>query len=317
MGNKGHHHHHDHKHSKHDHKHDGHHHNHHEKLEAADSDAAIRRIKWAFCLNMAFAVIELVGGLIIGSFAIVADAIHDFGDSLSLALALFLQKKSRMGPSAQLSYGFQRYSILSSLLSGTIIVAGSFIIVIESMTHLVRAEELPNVTGMIGLSILGILVNGAAAFGLSHGHSHNEKILSWHLIEDLLGWLAVLIGAICIRIFQVAWIDPILAVCIAIFVLVNVLRNLKEPMRIILQHTPDEKVLADIQHDMLHVPGVVSLHEVHAWSLDGRQHVFSGMVRVASWDVARQVKADCRKLLKAQGYKFISLEVDTETPHAD
>jgi cobalt-zinc-cadmium efflux system protein len=75
---------------------------------------------------------------------------------------------------------------------------------VEAITNRFEALELPNINGMISLAFLGILVNGLAAFGLSHGHSHNEKILSWHLIESLLGWIAVLIGALCIRIFQVA-----------------------------------------------------------------------------------------------------------------
>ncbi|HET9238063.1 MAG TPA: cation diffusion facilitator family transporter [Oligoflexus sp.] len=311
MGTKGHHHHHDHDH---DHaSHSGHQHS----LAIADdspaSAAAVKRIKLAFYLNMAFALIELIGGILIGSFAIIADAIHDFGDSMSLALALVLQKKSRQGATAQLSYGYQRYSILSSLVSGTIIIAGSFVICVEAITHLFEARELPNINGMIGLAILGILVNGLAAFGLSHGHSHNEKILSWHLIEDLLGWIAVLIGALCIRVFQVAWIDPVLAIGISIFVLVNVLRHLKEPLRIIMQHVPSEKDLAALRHDLEHIIGVKALRDVHAWSLDGRQHVFTACLRISSWEHATQIKEQAREKIRQKGYHFINLEVETES----
>src|SRR5262249_23187004 len=156
----GHHHPHKHEHSHaHDHDHKHHHHHHHVPGDPSDPQA-IRRIKIAFLLNMTFALIELIGGMLIGSFAIIADAIHDFGDSLSLALALFLQKKSSQGPTAQLTYGYQRYSILSSLLSGTIIIAGSFVICVESITHVFHTETMPNIPGMIGLSLLGIIVNG-------------------------------------------------------------------------------------------------------------------------------------------------------------
>jgi cobalt-zinc-cadmium efflux system protein len=306
MGTKGHHHHHDH-----DHDHASHSDHHHSLALADDSPAAVKRIKLAFYLNMAFALIELIGGILIGSFAIIADAIHDFGDSMSLALALVLQKKSRQGPTSQLSYGYQRYSILSSLVSGTIIIAGSFVVCVEAITHLFEPLELPNINGMIGLAILGILVNGLAAFGLSHGHSHNEKILSWHLIEDLLGWIAVLIGALCIRIFQVAWIDPVLAIGISIFVLVNVLRHLKEPLRIIMQHVPDEKDLEALRHDLGHITGVKALHDVHAWSLDGRQHVFTALLRITSWDHATRIKEEAREKIRQKGYRFINLEVET------
>jgi len=291
-------------------------------LNSLDQTGAIKRIKVAFYLNIAFALIELIGGILIGSFAIIADAIHDFGDSLSLALALFLHKKSQLGPTTKLTYGYQRYSIISSLLSGTIIVAGSFIIIIESITHLFQNTELPNVHGMIALSILGILVNGLAAFGLSHGHSHNEKILSWHLIEDVLGWVAVLIGAICIKVFQVTWIDPLLAIAIAIFIMYNILRNLKEPLRIILQHTPNEQDLKELKHELEHLEGVHHLTNVHAWSLDGQQHVFSGCLKIQSPDNAALIKDKARKLIEKRGFHFITIEMDVDShahahSHAD
>ncbi len=327
MDTKGHHHPHDHKdhshdhhHHDHDHKHNhaahsGHHHHHHHVIpddHSPEAVAAVRRIKIAFYLNMTFALIELIGGIIIGSLAIIADAIHDFGDSLSLALALLFQKKSRQGPSTQFTYGFQRYSILSSLISGTIIIAGSFVIIVEAITHLFEQPKLPNTTGMIGLAVLGVVINGLAAFGLSHGHSHNEKILSWHLIEDLLGWLAVLMGAICIQYFQIPWIDPLLAIGIAIFVLVNVIRHLQEPLRIILQHAPDENDLKHLREALEHMEGVKALRDVHAWSLDGRQHVFTAVLRVNSWDNAAHIKDEARKKIQGKGYRFINLEVETD-----
>lgn len=311
MGTKGHPHHHDHDH---DHaSHAGHHHHHSLAItdDSPASAAAVKRIKLAFYLNMAFALIELIGGILIGSFAIIADAIHDFGDSMSLALALVLQKKSSQGANAQLSYGYQRYSILSSLVSGTIIIAGSFVICVEAITQLFEARELPHINGMISLAVVGILVNGLAAFGLSHGHSHNEKILSWHLIEDLLGWIAVLIGALCIRVFQVSWIDPVLAIGISIFVLVNVLRHLKEPLRIIMQHVPNEKDLETLRHELKQITGVKDLRDVHAWSLDGRQHVFTALLHITSWDHATRIKEEAREKIRAKGYRFINLEVET------
>lgn len=306
MGTGHHHHHHD---SDHHHSH-AHHADHQHILDDLNSKDAVKRIKWAFCLNMAFALIELIGGVLIGSFAIIADAIHDFGDSLSLALALFLQKKSGQAPSPEFTYGYQRYSVLSSLLSGTIIVVGSFVICIESVTHLVKAEAIPNVPWMIGLALLGILANGLAAFGLSHGHSHNEKILSWHLIEDLLGWVAVLVGAICIQIFQVAWIDPLLAIGISLFILYNVARNMREPLRIILQEAPSPKELTQLKHELAHLDGVMSLSQVHAWTLDGRQHVFSGCLKLRRMDEALVIKQKARSLIESKGYRFITIEID-------
>ena len=185
----------------------GHHHHHHGHAhdhahEHQSGGEALKRIRFAFILNFLFSIVELVGGTLTGSFAIVADAIHDLGDSLSLALALYLEKKSQGGPSASLPYGYLRYSVVSAIISGIVIISGSFVVLIEAIQRLIHPEALPNVMGMVGLAVVGIVVNGVAALRLSHGHSHNERILSWHLIEDLMGWIVVLIGAVCIYSFN-------------------------------------------------------------------------------------------------------------------
>lgn len=292
----------------HHHHHHGHGHHHHHG--EGDSEASVKRIGTAFVLNMLFALIELIGGILSGSFAIVADAIHDFGDSLSLALALYLQKKSSRGPSSSLTYGYRRYSILSSLISGLIIIAGSLIIIIEAVPRLLSPHPMPHVPSMIGLALLGLTVNGIAAFKLSHGHSHNEKILSWHLIEDFLGWLAVLIGALCIYFFQIAWLDPLLAICIALFVLWNVAKNLKDPLKIILQFVPSLGDLEGLKKEIEALPGVTKIDDLHAWTLDGQQHVLTLHLVVADLKVGAELKPQIRALLLAKGYQFVTIELD-------
>ena len=298
--------------------HHHHHHHHNHNLEAADA-ASIKRIRIAFVLNMLFAVIELVGGLWTGSFAIVADAIHDFGDSMSLALALYLQKKSSQGPSSQLTYGYRRYSVLSSLVSGLIIIIGSWVIIFEAVPRLMHPEAIPHVGGMMGLALLGLCVNGFAALGLSKGHSHNEKILSWHLIEDFLGWLAVLIGAVFIYFYQIAWLDPLLAVFIALFVQWNVIKNLKDPLRIIMQSVPGSMDLRAIKTEIEAVPGVDHIVELHAWSLDGVQHVLTTHLHVDDHVVFSDLKKQVRDIVRSKGFRFVTIEVGHhhDEPHGE
>lgn len=300
----GHHHHHHHHHHNHSHAHSD-----HDCQEKKDE--SVKRIRAAFFLNMGFAIIELIGGLVTGSFAIVADAIHDFGDSLSLALALFMQKKSGEGPSPSLSYGYLRYSVLSAIVSGMIIISGSVVILVEAVQHLIQQSEMPNAKGMIALSILGIIANGIAALRLSHGHSHNEKILSWHLIEDLLGWIVVLIGAICILNFGITWLDPLLAIGISIFISWNVIRNLREPFRIILQYVPGEEDLTQLKAQLEAIEGVQTVSEIHAWTLDGYQHVVTAHL-VAEND---HVRDRAKKMLKDKGYRYVTLEVTHGEAH--
>lgn len=299
----------------------GHHHHHHghDHDHSDQSDASVlKRIRFAFLLNFIFAIVELIGGALTGSFAIVADAIHDLGDSFSLALALYLQKKSQGGPSATLPYGYLRYSVVSAIITGIVIISGSFVVLIEAIQRLIHPEALPNVTGMIGLSIVGITINGIAAVRLSHGRSHNEKILSWHLIEDLLGWIVVLVGAICIYYFNLAWIDPILAIGISIFISWNVIRNLREPFRIILQYVPGSEDMTVLQRQLEEIEGVKDVVELQAWTLDGHQHVLTTRLVVGGDSATSGVRERVRSKLKEKGYKFVTIEIDHDAsrlPH--
>ncbi|RYZ59785.1 MAG: cation transporter [Proteobacteria bacterium] len=300
--------------SGHHHHHHGHAHHDHSQGDQSN-ETVLKRIRFAFILNFVFAIVELVGGLFTGSFAIVADAIHDLGDSFSLALALYLQKKSQGAPSKEMPYGYLRYSVVSAIITGIVIISGSFVVLIEAIQHLLNPEALPNVMGMIGLSIVGIAVNGIAALRLSGGHSHNEKILSWHLIEDLLGWIVVLIGAICIYFFQLNWIDPLLAIGISIFISWNVIKNLKEPFRIILQYVPGKEDLTDLQKQLEAVEGVKKIVEIQAWTLDGYQHVLTTRLNVKDAVSTDKVRTDVRAKLKEKGYKFVTIEIDQNESH--
>ncbi|NJL25403.1 MAG: cation transporter [Calothrix sp. SM1_5_4] len=181
--------------------HPHHHHHHH------TPDGATRNIGVAFWLNLSFALVELVGGLYTQSLAIISDALHDFGDALSLGIGYILQRKSTQGPSETFSYGLRRLSLLSAFVSGTVISVGAVYIVIESVTSFNETRE-PHGLGMMVLAIFGIAVNGVAAWRLGRGHTQNERVLKWHLIEDVLGWVAVLIGSILIWLFDWTWLDP-------------------------------------------------------------------------------------------------------------
>ncbi|HEY9050199.1 MAG TPA: cation diffusion facilitator family transporter, partial [Gammaproteobacteria bacterium] len=193
-------------------------HNHHQH------DASSGRIGAAFFLNFSFTIIEFIGGILTNSTAIMADAVHDLGDTLSIGLAWLLSKISRKHPDDAFTYGYHRFSLLGALVNGVVLIAGSIWVLSQSLPRLIN-PEMPHVQGMFWLAILGVCVNGIAAWKLSKGKTLNERILNWHLLEDVLGWTAVLIVSILLIFLDWPILDPILSIAFTLFILVNVLKN--------------------------------------------------------------------------------------------
>lgn len=295
------------------HGHGGHGHHHHHHHHGHDHSAnAERNLGWAFFLNLFFALIELIGGLWAGSLAILSDALHDLGDAMSLGLGYFLQRKSRAKPNSTYSYGLKRLSLLSAVISGLIISLGAITILRESIPRLMEPTE-PNGMAMLGLAVLGLTVNGFAAWKMSGGQTHNEKMLTWHLIEDVLGWSAVLVGSVLMIFFQWNWLDPLLAIAISIFVLYNVIRQLYQTTNLFLQANPDPDGLKDFRAKVEKLKGVKSLHDVHFWSLDGVHHVLSMHVVSDASESSASIKSQIRHLSEALGSCHVTIEFESST----
>lgn len=231
-------------------------------------------IALAFWLNFGFALIEIVGGILTNSVAIIADAIHDLGDSLAIGFAWIASKIAAKQPTEKYSYGYRRWSLLSALISGLILLVGSGWVLSEAIPRLWQ-PQLPHTGGMFVLAVLGIAVNGAAALRLRRGKTQNEKVLSWHLLEDVLGWIAVLLGAVLMYFTGWAWLDPLLCIGFTLFILFNVVKSLRQTLALFLQVTPDPALQQQISAQLVKLDFVKSIHHLHLWSLDGEQHVLT------------------------------------------
>ena len=259
--------------AKHNHTH-AHSHHHAHGHSHINKDMSSARIGWAFLLNVCFTIIEFIGGYLTNSTAIMADAVHDLGDSLSIGLAWILNKLSRKQHDDNFSYGYQRFSLLGALINGAVLIAGSAWVLTESFPRLLT-PEMPDAQGMLWLAILGVVVNGYAAYKLSDGKTLNERVLNWHLIEDVLGWVAVLIVAIVLLFVELPILDPLLSIAFTLFILFNVLKNLKVSILLFLQATPDLAIQQKIQTTLNAFTEIKEVHHFHLWSLDGEQHVLS------------------------------------------
>jgi cobalt-zinc-cadmium efflux system protein len=263
-------------------------------------DHSTKNITIAFFLNLIFAIVELIGGFFTNSIAIMSDALHDFGDSFSLGVAWYLQKISRRGRDRFYSYGYKRFSLLGAIFISIVLIVGSVFIIRESAMRLVSPEE-TNAKGMFLLAILGIIVNGFAVFRLRKGSSFNERAVSLHLFEDVLGWAAVLIVSIIMMFVDLPILDPILSIGISIWVLTNVYKNLKGTFKVLLQEVPQNVELDNLKAELLKIEGVKSLHDLHLWTLDGESHILT--IHLVTDDtsleahqlIKRQVRELCHK----------------------
>lgn len=286
----------------------------HEPTGASSSS----RIGTAFLLNFAFTLVELVGGILSGSVAILADAIHDLGDTLSLGVAYGFERLARRRPDRRFSYGYRRVSALSALFTGFVLLVGSGIIVTKAIHRFAEPRE-PHGYAMLGLAIFGVVVNGIAARTLAHGRTENERMLTWHLLEDVIGWAAVLVGSILLLVFDWTWIDPALAIAVALFILWNVARNLVGTVRLFLQEVPADLDLDDLREEIEQIDGIEGVHDLHAWSLDGEHHVLSCHIVVPEGGSAEEVKRAVRERVSAHGAFHVTIEVETpsEACHED
>ncbi len=271
-------------------------------------------MKGALALNLGFAIIELIGGLWTNSVAILSDALHDFGDALAMLIAIGLEKFSHKKVDDEFSYGYRRFSILGALITGVILIVGSLIILIEAIPRLFYPQQ-PHADGMIILAILGLAVNGFAAYRISKGESLNEKMLMWHMIEDVMGWALVLVGAIVMKFFDIPQIDAGLAIILSLWILYNVFKNVREALRIFLMGTPGALQLKEIEAEILKIVDIRQVHHAHLWSLDGQSHVYTAhLVFAAGVDFEKMMSAKekVKGLVRRFGIVEASLETEWE-----
>ena len=179
-----------------------------------------RRIFLAFLLSFAFSIIEFIGGLFTGSVAILSDSVHSFGDALSTGISCIFEYLDHRH-----SHTHERYSRMGAIFTTVVLFIASAILIYEAIERIITPAEV-NYDGMILFAILGIIFNFFATLITRHGDSLNQKIVSLHMLEDCLTWVAVLIGAIVMRLTGIAIIDSILSIIVALVTLYYAFRNI-------------------------------------------------------------------------------------------
>ena len=272
----------------------------------------VRNIKVAFWLNLSFTIIEIAGGLWTNSLAILSDAVHDFGDSLSLGLAWLLESLSRRRGDHRFSYGYRRFSLLGALLNTLILIGGSVVILTQAIPRLIKPEA-AYAPGMAGLALLGIAINGFAVLRLRHEQTLNARVVALHLLEDVLGWIAVLIVSIVLIITELSILDPILSIVITCYILFNTIRNLRQTLSLFLQAVPENIDLDAIDGKLRSIPEVLSTHHTHVWSMDGEHHVLTTHVVIdesTSKDDIVCIRTSIQDVLRELAFSHTTVEIE-------
>ena len=266
----------------------------------------------AFLLNLFFSVFEFVGGVITGSVAITSDAVHDFGDALSIGTSLCLENVSDKKPNKKYTFGYLRFSVLGGLITTLILLISSGFVIYNAILRIISPTTI-NYDGMIIFAIVGLLVNLVATYFTHGGHSINQKAVNLHMLEDVLGWLVVLIGALVMRFTNFYIIDPILSIVVALFIIYNSINNLLQITNIFVVKTPQNIDVEKITEHVKHIDGIVDVHHIHVWTLDGQINCATMHIVCNEYD--SKIKQLVKEELEEHGVSHTTIEMETIHEH--
>lgn len=268
-----------------------------------------RNMTIAFLLNFSFAIIEFIFGLLFNSSAILADAIHDTGDALAIGLSTLFEKISTKKEDRNYTLGYKRYSLLGALLISVILLVGSTLVIVENIPKLLAPEKV-NYDGMLILGIVAIAVNTAASRVVSHGHSHNESILSLHFLEDILGWLAVIVVSLILRFTDWYFLDPLLSLVIAGFILSKALPKFWENIQIFLDHVPSDVDLSQLYQEIAVLENVRAITQLNVWTTDGLEKYAMLHICLENPNLLAETQAVLRQKLLTYGISKVTIQTD-------
>lgn len=285
------------------------------------TDGNMRRVVIALCLTGTFMVVEVIGGLISGSLALLADAGHMLTDTMALGLAAVAFSVSRRAPDARLTFGYQRFQILAAFVNGLTLIVIVGWILFEAVRRFIEPGGILAPT-MLAVASAGLVVNVVAFVVLHGGDQRNLNIrgAALHVIGDLLGSVAAIIAALVILYTGWMPIDPLLSVAVALLILRSAWKLVKRSSHILLEGAPEWLDVEEMQTSVCEaVPGVRGIHHVHVWGLTPQDLMLTMHVHLE--EAARNPTSairDVKRLLESRygiGHSTIEIEYDDCADH--
>ena len=286
-----------------------------------------KRLVLGIFMNLVFSIFEFIGGAISGSAAIMSDAIHDLGDALSLSFSAYFEKKSKHGPDKKYTYGYSRFSILGVFVTTVILVVGAAFMIYISVLRLINPTTI-DIQLMLILSVIGLVINTFAAFRTPNGRFNVLKSISKNsvndiILEDVIGWTVVLIGTTVMAVSGWTFIDPIMSILISFYLIMSSFNSFKKVLELFLEKVPEGTSVDVVKFQVLAIPHVKGVHNIHLWSMDGEKlcatmHVVAdgkivdGILIENSISNPTNLKKEIRKQLKTTGISEVTIEIETE-----
>ncbi|WP_417679631.1 cation diffusion facilitator family transporter [Pseudodonghicola sp.] len=291
----------------HDHSH--HHHHHHMDRDAGDS-----RVAWAVAVNMALTVAQIVGGLLSGSLALIADALHNFSDAITLIIAFFARKVARRPANAGMSFGYGRAEAVAALVNYTTLVVLAIYLIYEGVTRFLEPEPVDGWL-VVWIAVLALVIDVATAaltYSLSKD-SMNIRAAFLHNVADALGSVAVIVAGVAVILWDWTWVDPLVTLMIAAYILWHVRSEVGDVFGLLMLAGPDGLKAEDVADAIEAVDGVEGVHHLHLWEMQEHEKTLEAHLVIAEsdWPRADSVKSAVKALLREEfGIGHSTLEIE-------
>lgn len=277
-------------------------HHHHKK--------AGENLAFVFFMNLTFNIIVILGGLATNSMAILADCIHDLSDTISIAFAWFLERVSQRDSTDKYSYGYQRFSILGSVIISVFVIIMALVILQEAIPRLFAPQGI-DAGGMLLVAIVGIVFKSISVHRLHDGETFNERAILFHQLGDVFEWVAILVLSLVLMFWDGApYLDPFVSIGIALWLIINLGRNLYKAIEVLLQKTPDNFDVDEFKTEILAIDGVKAIEDFHIWSLDGIDSVMTLKVNVDFGKNVEEIKKEIYNISNKYHVVDITIEFD-------
>lgn len=228
-----------------------------------------KNLVYSIVLNLLITIAQLIGGVISGSLALISDALHNFSDVLSLLFSLVAHKLSRKKATENITFGYKRAELIAAFVNASTLVIVAFILIYGAIERFFHPK--PIESGLvIWLAILGIIVNGLSVLFLQKDAEHNINMKSayLHLLTDMLASVAVLVGGLLMKFYGWYWVDSLMTIAIAIYLIVVGTKLLIESTKMLMLFTPESIDIKELVNEVHKIPGVKKLHHIHVWNLN-------------------------------------------------